>query len=101
MSTNLSIKNVPDDVVRSLRSRALRNGRSLQEELRLILIQAAESQAPLTLDDVLAEAERQRPGLEETASRVRSAQDAKLENTARRFEDLLAQDDDGVEGHSR
>ena len=40
MSVNLSVKNVPDDVVEKLRKRAKRHHRSLQGELMVILEEA-------------------------------------------------------------
>ena len=51
---NLSIKNVPEDIVEPLRRRARRNHRSLQGELLVILEQAV---APNRL--TVAEAQRQ------------------------------------------
>ena len=45
MTASLSIKNVPDDVVRRLRARAARNRRSLQGEL-LDLIERAADELP-------------------------------------------------------
>ena len=41
MPVNLSIKNVPDEVVRGLRNRAANNQRSLQQELLALLRPAA------------------------------------------------------------
>ena len=55
---NLSIKNVPEDIVEPLRRRARRNHRSLQGELLVILEQAV---APNRL--TVAEAQRQLKGL--------------------------------------
>lgn len=40
MPVNLSVKNVPDDIVERLRSRAKRNHRSLQGEMMTILEEA-------------------------------------------------------------
>jgi plasmid stability protein len=40
---NLSVRNVPDNIVRALRIRAARHGRSAEAEHRLILEQALES----------------------------------------------------------
>ena len=53
MSANLSVKNVPEEIVRALQSRAIRNQRSLQEELLDILRQAARGHDPVTIDDLL------------------------------------------------
>ena len=55
---NLSIKNVPEDIVEPLRIRARRNHRSLQGELVAILEQAV---APSRL--TVKEAQRQLSGL--------------------------------------
>ena len=90
MPVHLSIKNVPDEVARGLRNRAARNQRSLNAELLDILKQAAKDQAPVTIDDLLAGTQRTKPDLDETASKVRAAQDREQEKMARRFEDLLA-----------
>jgi len=94
MSVNLSIKNVPDDVVRGLRNRAAANQRSLQQELLDILRQAAKGQREVTMDVLLERAQRTKPALDETASKVFAAQDAQHEQVAQRFEDLLGRADD-------
>ena len=94
MPINLSIKNVPDAVAEGLRHRAARNGRSFQQELLEILKQAAKGQAPVTMDVLLANAERKKPALDETTSKVLAAKDAEQEKTARRFEDLLTGPDE-------
>jgi antitoxin FitA len=98
MPVNLSIKNVPDEVARGLRNRAARNQRSLQEELLEVLKQAAKDQGPVTIDGLLEHAQRKKPALDETASRVRAAQDAEHEKVARRFQDLLGGTDDARPG---
>ena len=89
MPVNLSIKNVPDEVARGLRNRAARNGRSLQQELLDILRQAAKDQAEVTIDTLLAIAQREKPALDEATSRVLAAQEAEHHKMAKRFEDLL------------
>jgi plasmid stability protein len=94
MSVNLSIKNVPDEVLRGLRGRAVRNQRSLQQELLEILRQAAKDQPVVTIDVLLENAQRKKPALDETASKVLAAQDEELDRVARRFEDLLGSPDD-------
>jgi plasmid stability protein len=94
MPVNLSIKNVPDEVLAGLRGRAARNQRSLQQELLEILKQAAKDQAPVTLDVLLENAQRKKPALEQRTSMVLAAQEAELERTAQRFEDLLTRPDD-------
>lgn len=93
MPVNLSIKNVPDDVARGLRNRAALNQRSLREELLEILKQAAKDQGEVTIDGLLATAERKKRALDEEASRVRAAQNAENERAAQRFQDLLARPD--------
>jgi len=55
MTLNLSIKNVPEDMVQRLRERAARHHRSLQGELLAIIEEAAGPSRPMTVDDVLAE----------------------------------------------
>ena len=52
---NLSIKNVPDEVVQRLRQRAARRHRSLQGELLAIIEQAVRSEQALTPAELLAE----------------------------------------------
>lgn len=77
MSVNLSVKNVPDPIVESLRERARRNHRSLQGEVMAILEQAA-GQRPLTLRE-LSERVRQL-GLStpsESVEILREARDAR------------------------
>ena len=51
MAVNLSIKNVPDDVVERLRERAKRHHRSLQGELLELIAKAADERPPLTIKD--------------------------------------------------
>jgi plasmid stability protein len=55
MPVSLSIKNVPDEIVRRLRERAEGHHRSLQGELMAILEEAAGTSRPLSPDEVLAE----------------------------------------------
>jgi plasmid stability protein len=52
---NLSIKNVPDQVVHRLRERAARRHRSLQGELLAIIEEAVDSEQELTPTELLAE----------------------------------------------
>jgi antitoxin FitA len=52
---NLSIKNVPDEVVQRLRQRAARRHRSLQGELLAIIEDAVRSEQELTPAKLLAE----------------------------------------------
>lgn len=67
MPTNLSVKNVPDELAERLRARAARNHRSLQRELLSILEAVAFERAPpdrprgvvtgtLTIEEVAARA---------------------------------------------
>lgn len=58
MPVNLSIKNVPDDVVERLRARAARHRRSLQGELLAIVEAAVSPPAQLAPEEVLAEIRR-------------------------------------------
>ena len=94
MPLTLSIKNVPDEVARGLRNRAARNNRSLQQELLEVLKQAAKDQPEVTIDVLLANAERKKPALDAAASKVLAAHDAQQEQVARKFEDLLGSPDD-------
>lgn len=56
MAFNLSIKKVPGELIEKLRSRALRNHRSIQGELLAILEEALSSGKPAkSLDAVLAQ----------------------------------------------
>jgi plasmid stability protein len=55
---NLSIKNVPDEVVERLRARAARHHRSLQGELLAIVEEAVRPAPHLTPAEVLAEVRR-------------------------------------------
>ncbi len=89
MSVTLSIKNVPDDVARALRDRAVMNQRTLQEELLQILKEAAKGQSAVTMDNLLAKAERKKPALDEAALKVQSARAAEQQRVTQRFEDLL------------
>jgi antitoxin FitA len=52
---NLSIKNVPDEVVQRLRQRAAQRHRSLQGELLAIIEEAVRSQRELSPAELLAE----------------------------------------------
>jgi plasmid stability protein len=52
---NLSIKNVPDEVVQRLRQRAARQRRSLQGELLAIIEQAVQPEHELSPSELLAE----------------------------------------------
>lgn len=58
MPANLSIKNVPDEILKRLRRCADRHHRSLQGELIAILEQSVLSEERLTPDEVLAKVRR-------------------------------------------
>jgi plasmid stability protein len=58
MPVNLSIKTVPDDIVKRLRSRAEQHHRSLQGELMAILEEAVRPSSPLSADEVLTAVRR-------------------------------------------
>jgi plasmid stability protein len=76
MLMNLSIKNVPEDVVRRLRQRAERRHRSLQGELLAIIDEAAQFEQELSPAELLAEVRRlglRTPG--DSAAIVRSDRD--------------------------
>lgn len=78
MAMNLSIKNVPEDVVQRLRERAERHHRSLQGELLAIIEEAVRSSRPISVDEVLAEVRRL--GLrtpDEATGWIRAARDAR------------------------
>ncbi len=98
MPVNLSIKNVPDEVVAGLRNRAANNQRSFQAELLEILKHAARDQAEVTIDGLLERAQRTKPAFDEAASKVRAVQEAEHEKVARRFEDLLGGPGDAAPG---
>jgi plasmid stability protein len=88
MATTLSIKNVPDDVMAGLHNRAVRNQRSLNSEVLSILAQAAQGQTPVSLDDVIEQAQRKKPTLDQAASQVEARQSAEHRRVAERFHDL-------------
>ena len=58
MPINLSIKDVPDDLVVRLKERAAKNHRSLQCEMLAIIEEAVREPTTLTPRDVLAEVRR-------------------------------------------
>jgi plasmid stability protein len=93
MPVNLSIKNVPDEVVRGLSNRAAANGRTLNAELLDIVRQAAKGHDEVSIDTLLERAQKPKPALDEAASKVLAAHDAQQDDVARRFEDLLGKPD--------
>jgi len=50
----LTVRNLPDDVHRSLRVRAARNGRSTEAEVRSILSEVAKPECRIRMGDALA-----------------------------------------------
>ena len=79
MPVNLSIENVPDEVVQRLRRRADRHHRPLQGELRAIIEAAAQEERPATPAEVLGEVRRL--GLHtpsEAAALIRADRDDRL-----------------------
>jgi len=86
MPVNLSIKNAPDDIVEVLKSRAVRNHRSLQGELLAIIEAAAREPGPVRLDarDVLAQVRiRGAAGKDESGAIVRAARDGRVRERRR------------------
>ncbi len=55
MSVNLSIKNVPEELAKKLKSRAAKHHRSLQGELMSILEESVKDTSRLSLDEILRE----------------------------------------------
>jgi plasmid stability protein len=94
MPANLSIKNVPDEVMSGLRNRAANNQRSFQAELLEILKQAAKDQVEISIDGLLERAQRKRPVFDDAATNVRAAQEAERVKLAQRFDDLLGRPGD-------
>ncbi len=93
MAVNLTIKNIPEEVVRNLRSRAALNQRTLNEEIIAILRQAAKGQVPVSLETLLEKAQQKREALDERASKLLAAQEEEHKKAAQRFEDLLSRSD--------
>jgi plasmid stability protein len=76
MAVTLSVKNVPEDIARRLKQRAMRNHRSLQGELLAILEEAAQV---TTVPELVALAKRLgvQSGAGESAIVVRAARDGR------------------------
>ena len=51
----MTIRNIPDEIHQGLRERAKRNKRSAEAEVRAILEEVIQPQAPLRMGDALAE----------------------------------------------
>jgi len=58
MPVTLTIKDVPEALVKRLKERARRNGRALEAEVKAILEEAGGAERPLTLREILAEVRR-------------------------------------------
>ena len=58
MSVTLSIKNVPDEILKRLRRKAADHHRSLQGELMAIIEQGVLSEKQLTVEEVIARVHR-------------------------------------------
>lgn len=89
MATTLTIRNVPEEVIRALRNRAAYNQRTLQEEVMEILKRAASEQQEVTLDTLIERAQHRKPALDEAALKVQAAQEEEKRKATQRFEDLL------------
>ena len=77
---NLSIKNVPEELVRRLKERAKANHRSLQGEMLVTLEQSLrpEPREKLTIAEVMARARRLNlPQVDEAAAIVRADRDSR------------------------
>jgi plasmid stability protein len=92
MPANLSIRNVPDDVLRGLSNRAASNQRTLNAELLDILRQAAQGQGEVSIDTLLERAQKPKPALDEAASKIIAAHDAQQESVATRASRIDAPD---------
>ena len=76
MPANLSIKNVPDELVERLRERARRHHRSLQGELMSIVEEAAGSSPKISLQEAWERIQRTMPpSPSESAAIVRQMRD--------------------------
>lgn len=77
MPVNLSVKNVPDDLAKALRSRAERHHRSLQGEL-LAIIEESVRPATLSVDELYERGKRRHlPRRPRSADIVRQMRDAR------------------------
>jgi plasmid stability protein len=62
---SITVRNLPDEVRRALRARAVRHGHSTEAEVRNILEQAARPEGRLRLGDFLVSMAREAGGLTE------------------------------------
>lgn len=91
---NLSIKNVPDDVVERLRARARANHRSLQGELLELACRAAETNAPgAAREQHLRQESRGAKTIEQIAAEHAARRNAPIED-APRAADLIRKERD-------
>ena len=65
----ITVRNVPDEVRRALRARAVRHGRSAEAEVRQILEGAARPEGRLKLGDFLVSIAREAGGLTDAEAR--------------------------------
>ena len=78
MSVNLSIKNVPEELVKKLKSRAVKHHRSLQGELMSILEEGVRDTGRLSLDEILRETRKLGVRTKsEAATMIRADRDAR------------------------
>lgn len=78
MSVNLSIKNVPEELAKKLKSRAAKHHRSLQGELMSILEEGAKNTSRLSLDEILRETRKLGVRTKsEAAAMIRADRDAR------------------------
>ena len=90
MPVNLSIKNVPNELVERLRRRAVEHHRSLQGELMAIIEADVRTDKPLTPHEILAQIRRL--GLRtpsESVSKIRKDRNAPNSKTPNKLGELL------------
>lgn len=77
-SMNLSVKNVPEDLVQRLRARAAHHHRSLQGELLAIIEEAVQPASPISAAELLAKVrELGLPSASESTAWIREARDGR------------------------
>ena len=70
MAGSLHVRNLDDDLIRKLKLRAARHGRSAEAEHREILRQALESEGERSFDEMAAELRKLTAGTYQTPSEV-------------------------------
>lgn len=70
MAGSLHVRNLDDDLIRKLKLRAARHGRSAEAEHREILRQALESERERSFDEMAAELRKLTAGTYQTPSEV-------------------------------